>query len=579
MRRLLLIFAAVALVAAVVGVVVLARENKGTGGNLADAVGDQLGYLDASSSLVAVIDLRYEEDNWEHVRALASRGLREYRALATPDELPGGAPNVTGALNVLANEAGLSFDKDVKPLLDGYLVVGVTIPPRGPLPLLPPLLQTTSEPRFVVTYRTHGEGLEGVVKKLMEGDRLRPLKGWEGVRLLDRQAALVGDDTLVFAEGGDESTPSAEPSGEVSPDLLQALDRATAGQGVPGSRLAAAQRLTGAKDPLVLAAGDLTLGRLLVEEPNRRRAMRKVPYLKAVKSLAAAVGIDESGLEGVVHVQTDPAKLSSADLPIGPAGRLELPDRDDAVVSGTRDQSVTTAFAARLARALFADSRFVRAVEETERQLGIRFEEEFLHQFGCPSVSVFEPGAQRFAARSCIRDPDRMRRLLPRIAPRLPSIVRGLQSLDNEGLVALLLVAPDAPITPSLLGMLGSVFARPLPGGDEGVKEQLYELTGLRDPDNLLAPAGPDRAVFGMIGDDFVVASDREAAREAAQLQTRPYEQQAATAMRAPAELLFAAASDDRAVQLAARLLEEISVSVAGDRSGITARAKLSFSR
>jgi hypothetical protein len=621
-RPRLIVPLAATVIAAAVAIVIVAGDGDGddegaarTG--VASAVADQLGYLDPDSSLVLAIDMRYENRNWEHLRELISKGLREYGALADEEEFP--VPlNVTGALNQLASFAGLSFDQDVKPLLDGYVVLGVTVPPRRPLPpeiarieeqldgaqparggrfqksgriLRDPdgrpltfedservfeaeeRISADAEPAAVVTYKTGSDGLPRVVDKLLEGDEPKPLEGSDKVKLIDPTLAMVDDDTLVFAEGDGES--DGDSSSVVPGEALEAaLER---GRGYPVERLAHAQRASGAGDPLVLASGDLNLARLLVEEPNLLRTRREIDWLAAIDELSAALSIDEDGLDAVVQADTDRAQLDEDDLPVGGAGQVELPERDDAIVSGTRDQSVTTAFMASLARALFEDSRFVDAVERAERELGIDFEQEFLRQFGCPSVSVFEPEQQRFAARSCVEDPERMRKLLPRLTPFLPDIVTGLQGLDGEGLATLLLVAPDAPLTPSALADLAQVLVRPLGGDEPRREEQLYQLRGLRDPSNTFDPAGPDSVVFGMIGDDFVVGSDHESARAAARFETAPHGEPAASATRIPASLLLSAVADSLESKLASRLVQDLVVGVAADPAALTARARLDF--
>lgn len=66
---------------------------------VAESVSEQLRFLDPESSLVTAMDLRFAEDNWEHVQRLASRGLREYRN-TDPDagfEVPPNASSTAGA--------------------------------------------------------------------------------------------------------------------------------------------------------------------------------------------------------------------------------------------------------------------------------------------------------------------------------------------------------------------------------------------------------------------------------------------------------------------------------------------------
>lgn len=517
---------------------------------VAESVSEQLRYIEPESSLVAAVDLRFAEGNWEHVQRLVSRGLREYRNI-DPDaglEVP---PNLDGALNQVAGFAGLSFEDDVEPLLDGYLVVGLTVAGEN------------AEQRTVVTYRTESDGLKEVIEKLTEGDELRPVPGHDEALLIDSASALVGGDTIVLVDD-----PGDGPDG-ANDALLAALDRAESDEGFAAEELETAQSETGSEDPLILAAGDLGLGGLLVEGPGLQRAIEDVPLLGAVQSTSASVDIGDEGLRSQVRIATDSGQLAAEDVPLGSAGPLELPVADDAIVGASRNQSATTVFATRLARSLFADSQFVQAVETTERKLDIDFEQEFLRQFDCPSVSVLDASdPQRFAARSCVKDPERMRALLPRLTPELPKILTALQALEGEGLVALLLIAPDAPLTPSFGDLLAAVELEPLDdsGGEE--EEQLYELRGLRDPDSRLALTGPDRVVFGLIGDDFVVGSDSERVREVADIETETHPDEAASATKVPAPVALAA-TDEMAGELASRLIGDLSVSASGNTSGI----------
>jgi hypothetical protein len=267
-------------------------------------------------------------------------------------------------------------------------------------------------------------------------------------------------------------------------------------------------------------------------------------------------------------------------LPLGPAGEVELPRVERGVAGGSLDQSRITTFAASVMRSLFADSEFVAAVEETERELGIRFEDEVLRQFDCPSVSVFEPepgepvGVDgRFSARSCVRDPERMRELLPELAPRLPRILRAMRGLSGEGLLGLLMLAPDAPLSPGALLLQAGVA--PLSGGASG--EQLYEVTGLRENDagEEVFP-GPDRVVFGMIGDDFVVGSDRQAAREAAALETKPAGEQAAAVLRVPPGVVGASLFGwDGAVPVLGRVFGDMEIGFSADPRVTRAHARM----
>ncbi|MFN2615533.1 MAG: hypothetical protein ABR581_00245 [Thermoleophilaceae bacterium] len=616
-RLVALVAALVVIAGGAVAAVALIGGDDGSGGDVAASVERQLAYLDPKSSLVATVDMRFDKRNWRHLRAIASRVLREYRSQAPPEERRQIPLNVSGGLELLARFGGLSFEDDVKPLLDGHFVIGVTFPPRKPLSPrlqrigrlladrrydpgtnapLPSRVSPTdtrryygalrrrndaAEPRVVGVYRTKSDRLRRVVGQVMEGERPKKARGFDDTLLIDASTALVGKHTLAFAEGGAEDFG---PGDRPTPGLRAVLKRAKAGQGYPAQRLAEAQRELGGHDPFVLAAADPTLmraaaddaglGNDLLDDADLDRARREVPYLEAIRSLAAVVNLDEDKVTTRVRVNTEASRLRAGDLPLGPAGSLELPDTD-LTASASRNQSVTTSFAARVARALFSGSEFVRAVERTERDLGIRFDDEVLRQFDCPSASVFDARNSRFWARSCLRDPARMRKLLPRLRRHLPRIVRALQNLGDQGLLSVLLVAPDAPAIPSLPA--AALGVKPLGGEGKGPRrELLYEMSGLHDAvPNPFAAAGPARVVFGMIGDEFVVASDRGLARRLAKLRTRRFGSSAATAIRVPAAQLFANSGGAVEAKVAARIIRELVFRASANRRALDAYGEL----
>ena len=588
LRRLALLL----LAAALVGGCGEDEDGDSARSTVAEAVGEHVKYLDPESSAVFAVDMRYDERNWEHLRDIISRGLRAYRDAAGPEEAAQIPPNATGALSMAASFAGLNFERDVRPLLDGYAVVSLTQRPVDPLPPAIERLRdqdvdelstaeqgrlfeaqerqaAQAEPTTVLVYRTEGGNLRKLLERVGEGERPKPLEGYDDVVTLGGYA-IVGDDTLVYVEdplGGDDDERL----------LRAALDRAEEGAGFPASRIADAENAAGLDDPFVLMAGDTTLARASVEEPSYRRALDGVPWLGAIRSLAAAIRLDDGGADLAGTVSTDARALSDDDLPLAPAGDLELP-RTDLIAGASIDQSFTTTFLSRTARALFADSDFAQAVERAERDLGVAFEDEVLRQFSCPSMSRFDPGQRRFGARSCVEDPERMREMLPKLSKHLPRILTTMQRLDAQGLVGLLLIAPDAPLTPSFT-QLAQIVVKPFEGSEP--EETLYRVTGLRDDvDSELDASLPEEVVFGMIGDTFVVGSDERMARESAELEGEALDEPAASAIRVPARFLFTGTEggeipdEERAIY---DLLGDVRISASADRSALRAKGRIDF--
>ena len=301
----------------------------------------------------------------------------------------------------------------------------------------------------------------------------------------------VDGDTVLIAEAFDENAGM----------LDEAIARHEAGEGFDPAAFARALGDEADDDALVKLYASPDLIRSFASDAD-------LPWLNALRSVGASLRLDEDAIVADLHARTD--TVSEEDLPLEAGDEApEVPDVDGALNGANRNQSRTTVFLAQLARKAYPDSTFVREVEALEADLGISFEEEVLKQFNGPSASIaYENG--EFGAVSEIADPDRMRELLPQLAPRLPAILGGLQGLGDEALIALLLIAPDAPLVPGALPLLqDGIGVRPL-GGD------LYEIAGLDE--GASAFNGPGTIIFGLIDDRFVVATDPERARAAAEL-------------------------------------------------------------
>lgn len=538
--------------------------------------GEAARHLDPRSDAVFAVDLDYDGANWEQIKRLYARVI-ESGALEGQGFVP---PTLDGALGAAAASAGLSFPDDVKPLLGGTLYAGLHVEPAEPLsPHARDVLERLDDdatrfrrsgPRYVdrdgrpmdeaevdaaldeesardpgfsasIAYQVEDpDALERVIEKLRgQGLREQPIRDVDAVSLTDG-VAVAGGDTIVVALGSD------------GPDDRLLRERLAQEEG------ARAPELDGAF--VAARARPALLGAVLDREELRR-------------ALATDAGAALRGAEADVRLEEDAARadaridfegLPDEQLPLPPSGPLELPV-GQAVVSGSANQSMTTVFLARLARELYPESRFVRRVEALEQREALRFEDEVLKQFAGPSFTVLRPFSSddfEFGARSTLRDPTAMRYLLPRIAPRLPGILEALQGLGSTGLTGLLFVAPDAPLTPSAFGLLAAIDVKRLLGG---ATEQLYEVTGL---DERGFRPGPDRVVYGLIGDSFVVASSPELAREVQSMPTEPAPE-AATRLQVDVDRLLELATADSGEDLDLQLLR---VLVARAKASASAR-------
>jgi hypothetical protein len=539
--------------------------------------------LDPGSEAVVAIDADYGDANWQQVKRLYARAVQQ-GGLDFGEITP---PTLDGALSALASSSGLSFADDVRPVLKGTLLIGLNIEPAPPLSaesrrILERIDRTRSgynrageiyydhqghrirdvsrrrieraleeedrEPRyeFTAVFRTADpKALGKLLAKLRDqGLEGEPIPGVKGAKRLASWLALVGDDTLVGA---------LDPQGE--DDDSERLLR---------------ERLTGAGNgPAVPELGDDFLAvrvtrRVLgawLDRGELDHALASAPG-KALRGVQARVKLDRDAARASARVDFE--GLPADQLPLPGPGELTLP-RGQGIASASANQSLTTVFLARLARELWPDSRFVRRVQRLERTQGLRFEDEVLRQFTGPSFTITRPrrdGGADFAARSSLRDPGAMTRLLPRLYPALPGLLEGLQGLGSTGLSGLLLVAPDAPLVPGALLALQTTPPA----------ERLFELHGV-SPNGI----GPDRIVFGVLGDDFVVASSRALAREIARMPTDPAPK-AGTRLRIDVPKLLDTSELESEKELRA-LFRAIEVSASAQDGDIVADAKVTWSR
>jgi hypothetical protein len=294
------------------------------------------------------------------------------------------------------------------------------------------------------------------------------------VRKLDDIDARTDGSTVVLSlTGGDGSVGDA-------------IDRKQHGAGMTGADFASAYG-DGADDgALVRMLGD---ARVLASELDVADA--DVPWIAALRSVAASVRLDEDAIDvrPGAHQSGRPRRGRPA------AGhRRRLP-------RGRR----------RRRRDHLGQSR-----PEPHHRVPRRPRPRRLPGFGVRArrreARVRPRHLLRGRGPEAVQRAEREHRVARRLVPRLPAILRGLQGLGDTGLVALLLMAPDAPLVPGALPALrAGIGVERLPGGD------LYEISGLDDE-----AEGPEFAVpsvvFGMIGERFVVGTDESQARTVAKM-------------------------------------------------------------
>jgi uncharacterized protein DUF3352 len=439
-----------------------------TGG--AGDAGDALGYLAADSATVILISTDVDGEQWQE---FYRRGVRWF----------GGDEDAPKTLDEYAErtfrELRLDWEDDVKPLLGNDIAIGIEGDPVG-------LLGGDGETSFITALETRGGDIEAVLEKA----------GWES-------AGEANGATLYSEDEGDglfavEDDVVVAAGSEAA--LRRALARRDAGEGLDESAVEEAFADL-PEQPLARAFG--TAAPLAQQEELARFA--SLSLLQALETWALTAEFEGDQLNVDVAVRLDEEQVDEADLPLVTGEEApEIVLREGELSGGNRNQSQTTAFLLRALRAGYPDSRFVKAADAIEQQLGIDFEQEILRQFNGPSASYVSPDGQTFAARSEVRDPEALKAVLPRIAPHLPALVEGLQGLQSEGMALLFLFAPDAPAAAPMTDV--KVDPPTTPDG-------FYRISGLTGE-------GPSELFFGLVGDLFVVASDEQRAREIAEADT-----------------------------------------------------------
>jgi Protein of unknown function (DUF3352) len=436
------------------------------GGEPAGSIDDTLAYFPVDAGTLVVVSTDFESEQWEVFdREVAAQVI---------------GVSIENALREVAAELEVSYENDIEPLLGNELVAGTT-GPDGPV--------GGDETGFVAALQVTNEAK---LREVLDAvDQLEPVAEEADRDTYRFQASdihvAVDGDVLVVAESREtlaEALARSDGSDRLTQETFDAaLD------GLP-------------EDALVRVYGDA--GWAFAQEETA--ALRDVPWFAALTTfgLAASFAEEEVTVDAVAH--TDGRDLSEDELPLAvDAETPEVVSSPNQVTGGNANQSVTTVFLLRTAEAVFPDSRFVRRVQEVEAELGIDFEEEILRQFDGPSGSVLGSDGTSFAARSEVRDPERLREQLRALPPHLPGLVEGLEGLTSQGLAALLLFAPDAPALPEALQ---AVDVEEPTGEDD-----LYRVSGLTGD-------GPAELYFGLVGDVFVVASSEARAQEIVQAET-----------------------------------------------------------
>jgi hypothetical protein len=291
---------------------------------------------------------------------------------------PSGGAGITGALGELARGEGLSYHRNVRPVLGNELVVGV------------PNLGARAPGGFVAAIQVRQEGL--LQTALNRPRALRPARSIRGARVYrSRRGALLAlnGDELVLADS--------------ARTLARALrQRATAGR---LTRAVFEQRLgAGAQPALVRGYVRVSPADTARALDLRRAQLRRVPWIDALRSVAFTFSASPVGLSAQTTLNTAPG-LREADLPLAPGA--EAPPvirRPREIVSSQRDPAHTFRFLLDAVEALAPGNELARERRRLERRLNVDLRRDVIDQMTGDSVATVSPNG-RLASKNELRDP------------------------------------------------------------------------------------------------------------------------------------------------------------------------------
>jgi hypothetical protein len=342
------------------------------GGAAAGDLGDSLGYFPKTAPLVATVDTDVDGAQYKNIDKLLSR-------------FPFGG-QIKSQIKQSINQQGADYDKDVKPLLGGELVIGATDART--------LTDDSAPDQFVFVYTAGGGDLEKAVAK--DGS-YKAAGDLEGGKLFqnssDRSVVVVKGDTMVGAQ--DRAGVQAAFDRHGGSDKLTEDDFNGAFQGLPA-------------DPILRVYGDAQA--LIASDPQTATA-RKVKWVGGLRKFGATVNVEGDGVALDAHVATQ--GVAPQDLPIAAGDQSPALARFADYSVAQRDLSQSVKFIESVLGATdpkaFGD--FAAQKKLAGKQLGIDIDRDLIDQFsGDTTVAGGLDGS--WSARSNVRDPAAMRKTI-----------------------------------------------------------------------------------------------------------------------------------------------------------------------
>jgi hypothetical protein len=271
-------------------------DGGGESGTVAEAVEQQLAYLQPESELVVAVDLRWEGENLESLRAITDRLLEETRGVVDAEQKGEVPADAEAALTESLRSLNVRFE-DIRPALSGHLVMGLAFRPGD------------GDPReqLTIVYRSEEGDMRKALEAFLPTATLRPMRGRDDVLVAEGGFVLVDGDTMVAADTTEEA--------------IAAVERADSGRGFPAELLEAAESDIGVRDPLVLGTGTLDLAREFVDDEDLERARTQGRMTPSDAEALASIGIDLDQVRRQIEEAFGPGALDRTRPPAGRRGR------------------------------------------------------------------------------------------------------------------------------------------------------------------------------------------------------------------------------------------------------------------
>jgi Protein of unknown function (DUF3352) len=368
------------------GLSVIAAAGCG-GREAAGPLDEALGYLPSEAPFVVAIETDLESSQYRALDRIASK----FRF---------GEQAKESLRDSLADEEGVNFDRDVRPLLGNPIVIGA--PDARSL--------RGDNDNFVGAIQTRDQAkLDAVIEK-SKGREVGEHAGATIYREADGDMYAVNEDVLVF--GSDRRS------------LESALDTRDGGDGLGEDAFQQAlEDLPG--EALIRLYADVQ--GLLEADPSTRPA-RRVKWVSGLRTLGLTGVVGDDRLDVEYRLRTE--GVSETDLPIAPGDESPgIVRRPEEVAVGIRDLRRIIEFGEAAASAVnpegFRD--YESGKEQLAGLLDVNLDEDVIAQLqGDTALSVGSDGA--VTVRAELEDPEGFVRTLEKIADVLPRVAGNLGS-------------------------------------------------------------------------------------------------------------------------------------------------------